>query len=500
MEECKIEECSREVYYNDKCLLHCEKDDFFDKNNEFNKAIEEYPQIEENNLKFKGIFFPKKYDYSFIWSLYKGKRISFWYCTFYEDTTYKLDKQGDIYPEMLEADVLPSRLCFYNSIFNEKWIHIINLNYVYYSECTFNDEIYFAHPESVSKDVKMKKLEFQKCMIEKSFNLHYSKNSICEIEQIDIQNTTFKSEFLINNSIIENISLFLNTFESIVELNENRINVFDCSQSKFNGITTFTGTTFKSIKFKAIVFDKLVIFNNIKIKNILDLKGITFRDEANFLEMKNIKEGKLETKNIENRETARIIKHSLDKVGNIIEANKFYTLEMEHYKKELDESKESNIQEKFIFWMNKTISNFGQSWILPIFWIFIITMVFIIFSGNIGDIKENKKFFHYIYNYKYYFELFVILQAFIISICIVIYDNINKIFGYLYLLISILIIYLFHFNFDLILASQVFGNYMSIPNMHPSFENDVFYWFLHKALLSILIYNLTVALRRQTRR
>jgi hypothetical protein len=65
-----------------------------------------------------------------------------------------------------------------------------------------------------------------------------------------------------------------------------------------------------------------------------------------------------------NRETFRIIKHSFDKIGNNIEANKFFVLEMKKYKEELSESKEIT-QEKVVFILNEMISDFGQSYLRP---------------------------------------------------------------------------------------------------------------------------------------
>jgi len=62
------------------------------------------------------------------------------------------------------------------------------------------------------------------------------------------------------------------------------------------------------------------------------------------------------------RDIYRQIKLSLDKQADYINANWFYSLEMKAYEKYLQsKSWKDNFQEKFIFTIHKSISNFGQS-------------------------------------------------------------------------------------------------------------------------------------------
>ena len=62
----------------------------------------------------------------------------------------------------------------------------------------------------------------------------------------------------------------------------------------------------------------------------------------------------------------------MEKISNFTEANKFYAKEMEEYMKDKDISK----QDKFILWVQKISSNFGQDWLLPAFWIIILSITF----------------------------------------------------------------------------------------------------------------------------
>jgi hypothetical protein len=87
-----------------------------------------------------------------------------------------------------------------------------------------------------------------------------------------------------------------------------------------------------------------------------------------------------------NRETARIIKNSFEQQNNIIEANKYYALEMEKRSEELRFLK--NPFEWFVFKIHGISSNHSQNWILPLFWIFSISFFYIIFNTQFSFIES----------------------------------------------------------------------------------------------------------------
>jgi hypothetical protein len=134
--------------------------------------------------------------------------------------------------------------------------------------------------------------------------------------------------------------------------------------TEFNSVVDFTKTHFDEISLKATIFQKLVLFNEVLFKGSLNLSSTIFKDEVNFLGIKNKNGKNLETDNIKNRETARIIKHSFEKLDNIIEANKFYALEMQKREEEL--SKEKNWSDLIVFKFHKISSNHSQDWLLAL--------------------------------------------------------------------------------------------------------------------------------------
>jgi len=71
--------------------------------------------------------------------------------------------------------------------------------------------------------------------------------------------------------------------------------------------------------------------------------------------------------------TFRQLKFVNDSQGSHLIANQFYAMEMLKYKISVDQTSwKDNWQEKVAFWLNSGISNFGQSYGMPIGWIFIL--------------------------------------------------------------------------------------------------------------------------------
>jgi len=95
----------------------------------------------------------------------------------------------------------------------------------------------------------------------------------------------------------------------------------------------------------------------------LDLAHINLKEPPNFLS------ATISPYN-SNRETFRIIKYSFDKVGNYIEANKFYEMEMLKLKEELKLQNKRSAY--FLLRLYEITSNYGQSYIRPI----ILTLLF----------------------------------------------------------------------------------------------------------------------------
>jgi len=484
IDRCVVDNCDSKIYNNEnKCILHCEKNDSFNNYEEFNKELKEYIKNESNlfNIELKHIYFPEEYSYNFIFDFDNLQKVSFSHCIFFKD-----ENINKVEPKAFSIH-------YYNCVFNKQWSHIHNLN-ITYNDCTFNDKIYLYNPYDVNKIDNIELLDFSNCTIKQSFHMDYSTMDKCPISQINIQNTIFHKEFKINNCNIEYIILYHNVFKDIVELNDNILKFQDLTKNTFNSITSFLDTTFKgNTNFEDDVFEKLVLFRNATFMNKLNLENTIFKDEANFLNLKNKDGNKLEAENIENRETARIIKHSFDKIGNIIEANKYYAFEMEKREEEL--KFKDNPLDWLVFKLHKISSNHSQNWILPLLWIFIIGINTYLRGKGYLKCKDCNQFFTIFSN--------VDKNVLIVSEIFFILSVTTAIISYLRQSIMCLVSFLFLFSFYLFLITHnsSFSSLFQQISPFSKLGNDMTAIdFIAKVIITYLIYQFVISIRQNTRR
>lgn len=154
----------------------------------------------------------------------------------------------------------------------------------------------------------------------------------------------------------------------------------------FSNIVSFINSEFnKELVFSYVIFDETVLFSQVNCKEFR-IHCSYFRNEVDFLNFK--------VENC-NRETARIIKDSFEQQNNIIEANKFYALEMKEREKELDKDKENgkNFFEWLVFKVHGLSSNHSQDWLQVLYWIISLGFVFSLF--NFYTLQVDNKFIHF---------------------------------------------------------------------------------------------------------
>ena len=170
-------------------------------------------------------------------------------------------------------------------------------------------------------------------------------------------------------------------------------NKFEIKKSIFSDFVGFEISKFytKAI-FTYVTFMSFVNFRETKFYDGLDLSTINIKENINFLN------AEISLKNT-NRETFRLVKYSFDKIGNYIEANKFFVKEMKKYKEELSNKRWiSNFQEKFVFWINETFSTFGSDYILSILWIILFSEIYTMFKFCLDYSNINRKGLMYLFN------------------------------------------------------------------------------------------------------
>lgn len=232
-------------------------------------------------------------------------------------------------------------------------------NKITFKKCKFQGKI-TGNNESI-----IPVLEFIECEFE---SLILWEDLIIESE-ISFKDSIFKDDFINNRC----------TFNKDVDL-EGVI---------YESVADFSGTTFKEIvKQKYTSYDGYAVFRDVTFEKPLNLRDTLFNQKVNFLNIR--KNAKNERVDVANRETARIIKDSFEQQNNIIEANKFYALEMNEREKELDKDVKNgkNIFEWLVFKIHGLASNHSQDWTLALFWIINLTFFYSFLEISIQNYFE----------------------------------------------------------------------------------------------------------------
>jgi len=296
-----------------------------------------------------------------------------------------------------------------------------------------------------------------------------------ETDFLQIQNTTFKKDSKLH---FKNLNIKNFTLSNITQ---------EWTEAIFEDITVTGKLTLENIdlqkaKFVDCDFSKcdIEIANSVSFKDTL-FNSLKWGDDFS--------EPRFKAK----IDIFRQLKFSNDSQGNIIQANNFYSEEMRRYEKE-----DKSFSDEVIFKFNKYISNFGQNYFLPIFWFFIATIISLLFIYELKDLNVKISVEENFYN-ELYILIGIIVITFVIRLNFIIID-------YLFFLLGLIFLHLYHFydlQYSFILNMKLSFNIFAMfinPKINEVFKGYEFLWFFHKAILSILIYHLTISLRRQTKR
>jgi len=330
-------------------------------------------------------------------------------------------------------------------------------------------------------NLKIEKMELEKCVFHDKFILNK-----CQIDKFWLKHTVFNSKFEFKENVVEIFNIFNSNFESVSDHFKSFFKKFSVIRSIYKDFAGFEKCRFGSIEnlsvensravFIYTTFKSFINLRETEFYTGLDLRNINPSQQPNFL-------GSIIDPSNTNRETFRIIKHSFDAVGNHIEANRFYSLEMEAYKKELStkfrkRSKELILNYKkkrtfisrllptrfticlmsyifkiisldyWVFKISELSSKFSRNWLLPLFWFLIISLFFFKFEKAIEFTMDFNSFDFNIWK-----------------------SN-----------------------------AQDFLKYINLFETKPDGEYNVFLWIPHRVISLYLIYQFIIAARRQTKR
>lgn len=431
MSQCSVPGCKLEMYPNDtKCVLHCEKRTYSEDFNRppllpafFDALIDNI--VEQISLYEKGGGVPPKDAVKASlqgklslgqFSLLKQKEVAFSLICFPDrddrdkfDYLQVLNKLGGVHFATCEftgrwLDVRETKCFFQDCRFLGGW-SIYNLdvlgngNNVLYQGCIFEESVSTSHDDD-DKTYKITSplfynctfngnIDFESVDFEKRLFVNDDKHEGI-IKRFTLSSCHFSERFVLNNFNIESFYIEDTVFKSKFELKENVIDDLEINNTNFLAIADFYGSTFKLFSMKKGIFEDFVGFEDCIFgiegvsggEHVAGFMYVTFLSFANFrnaifrggldIEYINLKEAPNFLKayvplKTSNRETFRIIKNSFDRIGNHIEANKFFVLEMQKYKEDLTQS--GVTQERVVFILNSLISDFGQSYLRPIAWL-----------------------------------------------------------------------------------------------------------------------------------
>jgi hypothetical protein len=146
-------------------------------------------------------------------------------------------------------------------------------------------------------------------------------------------------------------------------------NVRDCH---FKRSVILDPSVIDILLFNASSFEQILSLEYSEIGDCIAISSCAMGKPPNFLNCRLAEDA---VRNAD-RETFRIIKNSFDAVGNNIEANRYFSYEMNAYLKELRQSSKGHRAERWLLELNRAISDHGQNYWKPLLFIFPIPILY----------------------------------------------------------------------------------------------------------------------------
>lgn len=429
-------------------------------------------------------------------SIFKDSSIEFKDCTF---------RSGlNISPDVNYPDI---QLTYYDCTFLDT-LNIQNINSsITFNDCSFNDielkdcnikNNIFTNKKDYKHNIE-NKFTIDNCTFKKRFTLNNY-----NIKIFTCTNCVFKNKFEFKNNNVIKFEIHNSNFEEISDMYSSEFTQFKISKSIFHDFSGFEncvfGTSDKLIEevaeFEYVTFKDILTLRKTKFMSGLDIENINLQNDANFLKTR------VDLKNTP-RETFRLIKHSFDKVGNIIEANRFYELEMRKKEEDLGNELPRDFLEWVIFKIHGFASEHSQNALMALFWIFIISYIYSYLFNFLGQEDYYKCileeiFLNSVVCYVYSTDLLhLFMLSFLMSIPFIAANSIlNKNY---YFLIGILATFLYVYltkDFTLSIVSNNINPFSIITEKGELNFPEL----LYRVTIAYLIYQSIISIRQNTRR
>ncbi|RXJ84278.1 hypothetical protein [Arcobacter sp. CECT 8985] len=428
---------SEKTYYFEKCKfsnkLIIKSCNLFDENELFDNCDINKIEINDEEINFKLFNFCKI-------NKLNANRVIFKKKPFF-DTFNNLFKRKNINEQVYK------NLNFYDCKFEKEFFigQKSRIDTLKFLSCSFFSKL------NISVEYPIEKLKIQFCTLNNKVDI--SKNIIKK--DLCIENSIFNENIILDNSNVDGLLLKENIFNKLFSMADTKIDFFISEKDSF-----------EMLNLRRTNFNKL------------DLEKIHYIGKSDLLGI----EGK-----IQNRETARIIKDSFEQQNNIIEANKYYAIEMKKREEELtkDLKEGKNFFEWLVFKVHGISSNHSQDWLLALFWI-------ISFTFSIGMITNDFE--------KYHISFINLIPSFFIFIMSLIIASIQIEFKNILLIIFGFISYGLYSIISCDFNLYNVTNHINPFSVMDSWKNITFSELIYKIIIAYLIYQLIISIRQNTRR
>lgn len=474
-----------------------------------------------NIIKFKSCIFENCFSYDLIST--KNKKLSFEKCTikgefkhiFSESLIFKDSEIEKYYfNNLLEDKIEIKDLLFFNSKIDNLELEGVVLK----------KQLIKNNNNIKEKFKEIKTLILKNCSIEKNFIIDSSErkkendSKRFKINKLDLTNSTFEENTKVKIQFCDiNKAIFYNTkFKDLADFYQSKFEKVNFERTDFEKISVFSESEFNcDLDFKYTKFLGKAIFRDTIVSGKFDLRNSIFDAEANFLDITSKSRKKYDEItndykfigeptdiNVANRETARIIKNFYDNSNNIIEANRFYKLEMKKRMEEYNSLEKSDYRtfERLIFILHEWSSNHSQNWLLALFWILSITFLYSYITNDFTYYQNDFNFINEILEMDYTKACILIINLILISYLL--YLKLEKeeqishsiIF---FLLVNFYIFYTYLTNDSYL---KYFSNSLNPFSIMTGCEKITFLGLIYKTAIAYLIYQLIVSIRQNTRR
>jgi len=200
---------------------------------------------------------------------------------------------------------------------------------------------------------------------------------VLKVETLSIKNTQFHGNFKLHNVVLKNFTLQDVDFERNVDFFKTKF--LTSSEIVFHAVNLralalFGDTVFKEhLLFEYVTFEVYTYFRNAVFNKGLNLEFANIEKEMNFFGITGL--DAQASRSATTRETYRTVKYQLQKVGNIIDANKYHALELD--KKRQDACFKvcdswTDFVDCLVLLVYKASSIYSTNWAIALGWILVV--------------------------------------------------------------------------------------------------------------------------------